>query len=411
MQAGSANRRYARWSSYLGFIVVSACGSDDEQGDNPAGVAGATASAGASGGMAVSATGGFGGGAASTGGAGNTPSATGSGGTTSASGSGGSTATTGSGGSFSPTGSGGSTPAGAGGSMTPTGAGGSMTPTGSGGAPPMTGHPVDLNGTTCLKPSTTSYGERGPYRVATVDVDLGMDICPNQQQSRFTIFYPDPLEESCPHPIIAWGNGTTVADTTTYAFFNENAASHGIVAIASADPNAGCGEYHKKGLDYLLQENENPSSRFYQKLSPRAGVAGHSQGAGGSARGATHPNVQANVAVGGTGSSSEKVAFLCLTGTEDIGNGSLCADAAISRGSGYGFGASWEGGDHIGTETLLGYITGDPGTRQMQRLYAAWFRCFLADDGEACKLFMGGTPDGCGMCQDMGWAALASKNL
>jgi hypothetical protein len=43
-------------------------------------------------------------------------------------------------------------------------------------------------------------------------------------------------------------------------------------------------------------------------------------------------------------------------------------------------------------------------------LCAAWFRCFLADDQIACKLFKGGTP-GCGKCKDPGWADLASKNF
>jgi hypothetical protein len=75
------------------------------------------------------------------------------------------------------------------------------------------------------------------------------------------------------------------------------------------------------------------------------------------------------------------------------------------------FVAVWEGGDHVSTETLLGYIQGDKGSLQMQRFYAAWFRCFLADDDVACGMFYGGTPSGCGVCQDPGWNTLASKNM
>jgi hypothetical protein len=44
-------------------------------------------------------------------------------------------------------------------------------------------------------------------------------------------------------------------------------------------------------------------------------------------------------------------------------------------------------------------------------LYSAWFRCFLADDDTACKLFAGPTPDQCGICKDPGWNILANKNL
>ena len=56
-------------------------------------------------------------------------------------------------------------------------------------------------------------------------------------------------------------------------------------------------------------------------------------------------------------------------------------------------------------------FAGQPGTFQMMRLYAAWFRCFLADDQVACKLFEGGAPANCGICKDPGWHVLSSKNL
>ena len=113
-----------------------------------------------------------------------------------------------------------------------------------------------------------------------------------------------------------------------------------------------------------------------------------------------------------------KVPGLTLTGTMDLGVGA--ADAA-ARASGPMFVGVWEGGNHIGTETVLGFLgldttSGDAmqsqrGAKQFQRLYAAWFRCFLAGDDVACKLFQGGAPDNCGICKDPGWARLASKNM
>jgi hypothetical protein len=45
----------------------------------------------------------------------------------------------------------------------------------------------------------------------------------------------------------------------------------------------------------------------------------------------------------------------------------------------------------------------------MMRLYAAWFRCFLADDSAACGMFRGG--QGCGICDDSGWAEVVTNNL
>lgn len=271
------------------------------------------------------------------------------------------------------------------------------------------GKPWNTSGTTCLQAGSGKFGEPGPYKVGTLDVDLGM-VQANQTTGKFTIFYPTPLEAACAHPIVAWGNGTGVADSATYAFFNNNAAAWGMVVIASQDPNTGSGAFHKAGIDYLLKQNGDPSSMFYKKLSPRAGTSGHSQGAFGSVAGAAHPNVSVNVGVGGGASTSPTHAALCLTGTEDIA-ADTCPTAA-DRAGGPFFAASWMGGDHVRTETLAGYITRDAGSLAMQRLYAAWFRCFLADDRVACDLFRGATPGDCGLCKEnMNWAVLKSKNI
>jgi len=294
-----------------------------------------------------------------------------------------------------------------------TGTAGAAAPVAGAGVPmagagaPMTPPTTPRQGETCLMPGSGSYGEPGPYKVSKMEIDLGM-IQATQNSGKFTVFYPQPLEAACKHPIVAWGNGTTVMGADVYAFFNENAASWGMVVAASWEDNAGSGAFHKAGLDWLLKQNEDASSPFHGKLSTRAGVSGHSQGAFGASAGSSHPNVEATVAVGGTATSSAKVAVLTLTGTEDI----VMNPAALAeRATGKAFVASWQGGDHFTTQTLGGYIARDAGTLQMQRLYAAWFRCFLGDDSKACALFEGGTPDGCGICKDTGWAVLASKNM
>lgn len=269
--------------------------------------------------------------------------------------------------------------------------------------------PWNTSGKTCLQAGSGKFGEPGPYKVARKEIDLGM-ISANQNSGAFTIFYPNPLEGECLHPIVAWGNGTGVGDAETYAFFNNNAASWGMVVIASHESNTGSGAFHKAGIDYMLKQNDDPMSPFYKKLSTRVGTSGHSQGAGGAVAGASHPNVSVNVGVGGPATTSAKYASLCLTGTEDIA--STSCPALPDRAQGPMFAASWQGGDHVKTETVAGYITKDAGTMAMQRLYAAWFRCYLADDGVACNLFKGATPDQCGVCKEgMGWAVLKSKNI
>jgi hypothetical protein len=259
----------------------------------------------------------------------------------------------------------------------------------------------------CLNAGSGDYASAGPYRVATEVVELGSDIAPNQATGQFTIFYPQPFETDCPHPIVAWGNGTGVTGPAVYEFFNRNAASWGIVVIAAHDSNTGSGNYHRAGIDYLLEANTSAESVFFGKLSDRAGVSGHSQGGFGASLAVSHPNVRAFVPIGASGRPLATTPFLCLTGTEDIAP-DACR-SAVETAPGPAMAAIWDGGDHVTTETLAGFIRGDLGTIQMMRLYAAWFRCFLADDAVACGLFEGG--DSCGICSDSGWSELVTNNL
>jgi hypothetical protein len=197
----------------------------------------------------------------------------------------------------------------------------------------------------------------------------------------------------------------------TYQFYNQNAASWGIVVIASDNSNVGSGQYHKVAIDYMSKQNADSTSPFYQKLSTRVGVSGHSQGGIG-ATAATNligASCEAEVCVAGAGSPQKSTKFICLTGSADQAEQG-CTSTYTNAGP-QAFLADWDGGDHVTTETVAGYIQMQPGSIQMMRLYAAWFRCFLADDQVACKLFQGGAPNNCGICKDPGWHALASRGL
>jgi hypothetical protein len=245
------------------------------------------------------------------------------------------------------------------------------------------------------------YMSDGPYATGSMDVEIG-------SSGPFTIFFPQPLDESCKHPIVAWGNGTGVTGSGTYAFYNEHAASYGIIVVASHNSNTGSGDFHRAGLDWLLAQNEDSGSMFYQKISGRAGTSGHSQGGGGANAGSSHPNVEAIGNVQGAfGRAPAGKAFLCLTGTEDIAI-TGCRNSVDGTMSPALY-ANWEGGTHTGTATIAGFIGGDAGTRQYMRLYTAWFRCFLGDDGNACNMFKGGAS--CPVCMDSGWAEIEARNF
>jgi hypothetical protein len=312
------------------------------------------------------------------------------------------------------------------------GGGGGAGPSGGGAGdagalPPPTPH----MGETCLKAGSPDFSQKGPYTVTKTSVDLAdTGELSDAGPTTYSIFTPSPLEANCPHPVVAWGNGTGVTGSSTmtpagactgtatidclsgtYDFFNVFAASYGIVVIASDNSNVGSGLYHKAAIDYMLKQNMDPKSPFYQKLSTRVGTSGHSQGGIGATAGADliGPNCEAEVCVAGGGAVQKTNAFLCLTGSAD--QAEAACTATFQSAPGPAFLADWDGGDHFNTETLAGYVAGQEGTHQFMHLYAAWFRCFLADDQTACKLFQGGTPSGCGICKGAGWHVLSSKNL
>jgi hypothetical protein len=251
--------------------------------------------------------------------------------------------------------------------------------------------------TNCLLGSG-DFSALGPYTVVRSTVTIGA-------QGSYAIYAPDPLDRDCVHPIVAWANGTGVTDDMTYGFLQSHAASYGMVVVASLEPNAASGAFHIAGIDYLLQQGASPSSRYYQRLSTRAGTAGHSQGGAGAVAGSTHANVQAIVAIQAPASTNNGKSFLCLQGTAATAS---CKPAVDGAGT-PAFFANWQGGDNITTPTTLGYMNNDPGTLQYRRLYTAWFRCQLANDSGACAMFKGGS--GCPICADSGWATIYGRNF
>jgi hypothetical protein len=263
---------------------------------------------------------------------------------------------------------------------------------------------------TCLQGGSGDYSKAGPYQVAMTSVDLASMLSGAQSPTTYTIFAPATLEANCPHPIVAWGNGTSVTGSQTYAFFNNNAASWGIVVIASDNPNSAMSPFLKVGIDYMLAQNMDSSSPYYGKLSTRTGVSGHSQGAmAATSASTTATGVEALVQVEGGGVPKAGIAFLALSGTADNVVGTQAPTQSYMSATGPSMLAIYTGADHISTPTAGGYIQMNAGTIQFMRFYTAWFRCFLADDATACAMFKGGTS--CGVCSDPNWNMLESKNM
>jgi hypothetical protein len=281
--------------------------------------------------------------------------------------------------------------------------------------------PTPHGTSTCLKAGSGDYSQMGPYTVATkanIDLSSTGDLPTGDAgPTTATAFYPSDLNDNCPHPIVSWANGTGVSGSMVYSFFNNNAASWGIVVMAADNPNSAGGgftgtnggPYNRAGIDYLLKENNDSSSIFYHHLSTRAGVAGHSQGAFAATLATTHPNVEAEVQVEGGGTPKAGIDFLALTGSADTTVGTGPPMSSYTSATGPSMFAEYTGADHTTTPTIGGYIQKSPGTIQFMRFYTAWWRCFLGDDQVACAMFKGGSS--CGVCKDPNWTSLQTKNM
>jgi hypothetical protein len=119
------------------------------------------------------------------------------------------------------------------------------------------------------------YGD-GPWAVTA---RLGAGCC-DSSRNKFDLYYPTNLGAGgSAHPIVTFGNGTK-AKPGQYDYLLMHLASWGFVIVVTEDQNTGPGQTILDAANYLIGENNNPSSIFYQKLEVKQiGAMGHSQGA------------------------------------------------------------------------------------------------------------------------------------
>ena len=96
---------------------------------------------------------------------------------------------------------------------------------------------------------------------------------------KFEAFYPAGLEtEENAYPVVVFANGTGVAASKYKALFR-HMASWGFIVLGSEDPSTCTGASAEAALVWLLEQNSDPDSVFYQKVDrSHIGISGHSQG-------------------------------------------------------------------------------------------------------------------------------------
>lgn len=125
------------------------------------------------------------------------------------------------------------------------------------------------------------YAQQGNYDVKIEEVNF------KNSEDLFRIYYPA-FQVGEIYPIISWGNGTD-ATPDRYNEILTHLASWGFIVIDSYSKTTGTGKEIMEGIEYLIGQNQQADSLFYQKVNvDEIGVAGHSQGSTGVINAHTH---------------------------------------------------------------------------------------------------------------------------
>lgn len=117
------------------------------------------------------------------------------------------------------------------------------------------------------------YLAMGPYEVKQVKAEAPEDW------KEFVAYYPAQLGDSGDQwPAVVFVNGTGVYAAKYPALFR-HLASWGFIVLGNEDPGTFSGDSTDATLAWLLEQNGDPDSVFYQKVdTAHMGLSGHSQG-------------------------------------------------------------------------------------------------------------------------------------
>ena len=134
---------------------------------------------------------------------------------------------------------------------------------------------VNVDDTTAKTETTTKKTETTTKTTNTQPVTIQKKDFGNGQ----IVFYPSNISESSQKfPIIAFANGTGFS-YDIYESLLVEIAKGGYVVIANTETMSGDGVKQLESVDFLIGQNKNSSSIFYNKLNTeKIGLAGHSQG-------------------------------------------------------------------------------------------------------------------------------------
>ena len=217
----------------------------------------------------------------------------------------------------------------------------------------------------------------------------------------YTLFRPATLEQGKAYPVITWGNGTC-SHPLLFTELLEHLASHGFLVIATNTRWTGGGVEMLRAVDFVLSENDNPSSALFGRVDTEmVGACGHSQGSGATVTAGADPRIVATVPI--QGASRQGVAALngptfLIAGELDT----LVTPSSVESAFG---GATVPAvyGLSLGQDHLMPGLDPSP----IQDAVTGWFKIHLSNEEQARELFYG---DDCTLCSDPRWE-ISRRNL
>lgn len=166
-----------------------------------------------------------------------------------------------------------------------------------------------------ILPPVDSVESDGPFTPAQ-DKNTGHD-------GRGWVVHPTALgENGLKHPVYVWGTGFGTGPELYESQLNR-IASHGFVVYGQSSNFEG--KRPIKAIDWLMAQNDDPDSPYYQKLdTKRIAIGGHSLGALSSNKASGDPRISTSILVSatvmdGSGPSYLKKPTLYVSGEDDFG--------------------------------------------------------------------------------------------
>ena len=230
-------------------------------------------------------------------------------------------------------------------------------------------------------------------------------ICEDSFTGKQILFYPASIKTSSEKlPVIVWSNGTMCTPGMYYELL-ENFAQAGYIVVANKDLMSADGVSQQASINFIENQNTNPSSVFYNKVdTENIAAAGHSQGGRSSVNAASADSrIDCVLSLAGSNYTYEAAKLstptFFITGTLDlIVPSAQWVKPAYNKCTGPAVYASLKGAVHTTCCTLPDVYT---------EYAVGWFDAYLKNDSTAKEKFVSGGK----LSKDTGWTSYASKNL